>query len=49
MRQGQGKIFPCIDMRQGQAIDCVKTVTFVLPFQLYVISFPLLPHADMES
>ena len=43
------RIFPYIDMRGGQAIGCVKTVTFVLPLRLYVINFPLLPHADMES
>ena len=40
------RIFPYIDMCGGQAIDCVRTVTFVLPLQLYIVSFPLLPHAD---
>ena len=42
-------IFPYIDMRGGQAIGCLKIVTFVLPLQLYVVSFPLLPHVDPVS
>ena len=40
-------IFPYIDMHGGQAIGRVRTVTFVLPLQLDVISShfcPMLTH-----
>ena len=43
------RIFPYIDMHGGQAIGCVRTITFILPLQLYVVSFPLLPHVDPVS